>query len=570
MKYKLNRRQVGGGLLTAVTTLSPLQVLANAIGALPDQLTKHIRADVVIAGAGLGGCSAALALLRNGLSVVMVEPTDWIGGQLTSQAVPPDEHPFIESHGANKSYRKLREAIRNYYRDNYRLSAEAANQPHFNPGKGSVSRLCCEPKVAETVLRQLLSPYIANRKLQLVTEADWTGAEVDGDRIASIEIVRRSNDQRIQLSGQYYLDASELGDLLELSGTEYVVGAEAKAQTGELHASPLANPSNQQAFTVCFALEYDALGNHTIAQPEEYDFWRAFSPKLNPAWPGKLLDLTYSNPRTLEPKKLAFDPTGASTGAALNLWNYRRIIDHRQFDKDQFSGDISLINWPQNDFILGNLIGVARSAAQQSVHRAKQLSLSLLYWMQTELPRPDGGQGYPGLKLRADIMGTSDGLAKAPYIRESRRIQAELTIVEGHVGKLQRQQQFSGLEARQAEQFIDAVGVGSYPIDLHPSTGGDNYIDFETYPFQLPLRSLIPSRMENLLPACKNIGTTHLTSGCYRLHPIEWAIGEAAGCLAAFAINRHLSPRAIAQNNELVVEFQEWIRSQGVETHWPA
>ena len=45
-------------------------------------------------------------------------------------------------------------------------------------------------------------------------------------------------------------------------------------------------------------------------------------------------------------------------------------------------------------------------------------------------------------------------------------------------------------------------------------------------------------RVENLLPACKNIGTTHITNVCYRLHPVEWNIGGAAGLLAALDIER--------------------------------
>ena len=78
--------------------------------------SREIAADVVIVGGGLGGCAAALAALRNGRTVVLTEPTDWIGGQLTAQAVPPDEHPWIEQFGANASYRALRQGIRDYYR----------------------------------------------------------------------------------------------------------------------------------------------------------------------------------------------------------------------------------------------------------------------------------------------------------------------------------------------------------------------------------------------------------------------------------------------------------------------
>lgn len=76
-------------------------------------------ADIVIAGGGLGGCAAALATLRNGLTVILTEETDWIGGQLTQQGVPPDEHNWIETHGATQLYRDVRTAIRKYYVQNY-------------------------------------------------------------------------------------------------------------------------------------------------------------------------------------------------------------------------------------------------------------------------------------------------------------------------------------------------------------------------------------------------------------------------------------------------------------------
>src|SRR3712207_8972640 len=52
---------------------------------------------------------------------------------------------------------------------------------------------------------------------------------------------------------------------------------------------------------------------------------------------------------------------------------------------------------------------------------------------------------------------------------------------------------------------------------------------FRSLPFQVPLGAMIPVRVNNLIAGCKNIGTTHVTNGCYRLHPVEWTIGEAAG-----------------------------------------
>ncbi|MCP5119925.1 MAG: FAD-dependent oxidoreductase, partial [bacterium] len=187
-----------------------------------------------------------------------------------------------------------------------------------------------------------------------------------------------------------------------------------------------------------------------------------------------------------------------------------------------------------------------------------------------EAPRPDGGQGWPGLRLRNDVVGTEDGLAKYPYVRESRRIRAEFTVLEHHVGTQARMERTGHKrEGLSAEVFQDSVGIGSYGLDLHPSSGGDNYIDIGSLPFQIPLGALIPERMENLLPACKNLGVTHITNGCYRLHPVEWNIGESAGMLAAHAVATKRDPRLIRNTEKLLREFQAIIQSQGIEIAWP-
>jgi hypothetical protein len=222
-----------------------------------------------------------------------------------------------------------------------------------------------------------------------------------------------------------------------------------------------------------------------------------------------LLSLEYSSPSTLQPKALGFHPEGIATGDKLNLWNYRKIINKNNFLPGVYKSDITIVNWPQNDYMLGNIVDVSEKEFNKHVERAKQLSLSLLYWLQTEAPRPDGGKGWPGLRLRNDVMGTADGLAQYPYIRESRRIKAEFTVREEHVGKEQSSQSSLPKTNRGSARFEDSVGIGYYHIDLHPSSSGNNYIDFPSVPFQIPLGALLPIRMENIIPANKNIGTTH-------------------------------------------------------------
>jgi len=156
--------------------------------------------------------------------------------------------------------------------------------------------------------------------------------------------------------------------------------------------------------------------DHTIDPPARYQFWKDYVPSLQPAWPGKLLSLAYTHPRSLNPKTLSFIPPDRQGNIpkteALNLWLYRRIIDRDNFEAGTFPGDITLVNWPQNDFLPGNITDVPADMRKQNLYMAKQLSLSLLYWLQTEAPRPDGKQGWKGLRLRKDITGTKDGLAK--------------------------------------------------------------------------------------------------------------------------------------------------------------
>jgi hypothetical protein len=516
----------------------------------------EMKAEIVIAGGGTGGCAAALACAKMGKKVVMIEETDWIGGQLTSQAVPPDEHPWIEQFGCTRSYGQFRNQVRRYYQRNFPLSPKGASSLYFNPGNAFVSRISCEPRAALAVLNEMLAPYIHSGILIVLTKHKLLAANSLSDHLKEVNIVDLQSGRETVISAEYFLDATECGDLLPLANIEYVTGSESTSETGEPHAlrGP-ANPTDMQSFTCCFAVDYIEGGNFTIDRPKDYGFWKQYKADF---WPDSLLSWKGSRPTDLEPIEYTLFPRDG----LFSLWNYRRIIDRTNFSEGAYLGDISLVNWPQNDYWLGPIIDVDEEERNRHIEQAKQLSLSLLYWMQTEAPRPDGKAGYPGLRLRPDVVGTQDGLAKYPYIRESRRIKAEFTIYEQHVSPDIRGEQG-------AEAFGDSVGIGCYRMDLHPSTGNRNYIYMSSLPFQIPLGALIPIRMENVLAACKNIGTTHITNGCYRLHPVEWNIGEAAGYLAAFCLQKQETPRQVRSTPELLEDFQQLLRREGIELEWP-
>ncbi len=544
-------------------------------------MSTDLHTDILIVGGSVGGCAAAMTAASLGLRVVLTEETDWVGGQLTSQAVPPDEHPWIEWCGCTRRYRSYRNHVRQHYRSYYPLTAEAKQTEHLNPGGSWVSNIAAEPRVALSVIESMLLPQRAAGRLDVRLRCKPIACDIDGDRIRSVTMRSTDDGSPTTITARYVIDATELGELLPLSGTEYVSGAESKADTGEPSAFDEADPDAVQALTWCFPLAFDPTpgADHTIDKPHEYDFWRNYVPEMTPAWTGPLLSWQATDPFTLGQRKLVFMPEEAAGREGYEaLFSYRQIINRDHYVPGHEVHEATIVNWPQNDYWLANIIDKPADEVAHHLARSKQLSLSLVHWIQTEAPRADGGTGYPGAYLRPDLTGTPDGLAMAPYIREARRILAEFTVTENHVGVAARGGN-PGIPAKPAthqpeglasEYFEDSVGVGRYRIDLHPDTANHNYVDTDCMPFQIPLGALIPRRMENLLPACKNIGTTHITNGCYRLHPVEWNIGESAGALAAYCLRHDVSPRGVRNEPDRLRDFQNLLLDQGVELDWPA
>ncbi len=527
-------------------------------------MSTTITADVAIIGGGLGSVAAALALLERGRRVVLTEEYPWLGGQLTSQAVPPDEHIWVERFGVTARYRALRDGIRRYYRDHYPLTAAARADRELNPGRGRVSRLCHEPRVALAVINSMLDPYRASGRLTVLMPAVPVAADVTDGVVRTVTVADPQTGIETVVAAEFVLDGTEIGDLLPLTGTEYVVGAESRAQTGEPSAPEVADPTNVQSIAWCFVVDHVA-GDHTIPRPADYDLWRSFE---LPFWGAPMLSFVAPDPRTGAPveRTMVVNPAADATGdprfdaGDRDLWQFRRIAARHNFTDGFYDSDIVLANWPQLDYVGGSIIDTPDR--DRHLTAAKAQSRAYVHWLQTEAPRPDGGHGWPGLRLRGDVVGTADGFAQAPYIRESRRIQALTTVREQDVSIKVR-----GYDG--PARFEGSVGIGMYRIDLHPSTGGDNYIDVECAPFEIPLGALVPVRTQNLLPAAKNIGTTHITNGAYRLHPVEWNIGESAGELAAFCLDRGLSPQQVARDPALVEQLQARLVAAGVELSWP-
>jgi hypothetical protein len=263
-----------------------------------------------------------------------------------------------------------------------------------------------------------------------------------------------------------------------------------------------------------------------------------------------------------ETRWLEYEVLDQAPGTKGGLWTYRRLIDASLFPPGAgYPNDISMLNWPGNDYRDQSILDCPPLDQARALQDAKRVSLGFLYWLQAEAPRSGAAPGFPELRPRPDVFGTEDALGKHPYIRECRRIRGLRTVIEQDVSADYQ----PGARAR---HFDDSVGVGWYPIDIHNSGPDDVGVSCRTRPFQIPMGALIPVRLKNLLAGAKNLGTTHITNGCYRLHPLEWNTGESAGALAAYALDAGKDPAAIHGDATLRRDFQRRLVADGVPLCW--
>ena len=522
---------------------NPAQALVHPVVGPEEEHT----CAVVIIGGGMGGASAALTAAKAGLSVCLTEPTLWLGGQMTSEAVSAfDENKWIETTGASSTYTELRRRIIEFYRTKYdKPSTTSTSNGGFNPGDCWVSTLCFQPMAGLAALQSVLQPVIANGRLHIWLHTVPTGAQRDGRYIQSVQAYDFANKRWLRLEGRYFIDATEWGDLIQLSGLPYRVGAEARSETGEPDAPLVADPDAIQSFTYPFMLLKTNHGAESAIAPAYY---KALRHRYT-------LTVDYGHG-----KLLTYGMFSKNSGTPGSFWTYRRSVDAAQFRPGAFSGDLSMINWDSNDYCDSRLLSTDPLAQANALQQGKRVSLGFVWWLQHAAKRDDGsGYGYPQLKVEKKSIGSADGLAQQPYIRESRRIVAVRTIVEQDLAV-----QFQ--PGARARLYPDSVGIGQYPIDIH-SCGRKDFTS-ASKPYEIPLGALIPKGSDNLLAASKDIGTTHITNGAYRLHPTEWAIGEAAAATVIWSIRHHTTPKQIDANSEELQGLQCWLVQHGQPVFW--
>ncbi|HEY9736100.1 MAG TPA: FAD-dependent oxidoreductase, partial [Trichocoleus sp.] len=488
-----------------------------------------------------------------------------VGGQFTAQALPASDDGDLlrekaglynvdgEKFAISKAQREFRERQRELQ--------PVAGRKEFNPGGGWVSPFATTPVVASTAMNEAIAPYLANDKLRLIPYSEPVEVLFEsgaGGRRRVKGVVFKDNQRGVQftVTAKVTIEATDLGDLLEVGGIESRVGQEARHETGEAILPEDARPQCQQSITFDVLVEHTPPGKGIpVGAPAGYgkDPWLNFH-----EFTGRFF--TKDGQGNWQKWDFLSD---------FGIFRYRRVLRSHLHEKKVGHGDVSVINWGTsqepdryccgNDYRPGYLVGVSREDRQMHIKRARDRAQAYIHFLQTH--------GVPDLKPRGDLTWTKDGIALEPYIREARRGIALTTIRHEDVAET-----FFPNQAR-ARSFEDSVGVGQYHyMDLHGNDQKGHVSprgkDVVALPFSLPLKSLVPINTDGLVLSAKSLGTTHITNAAYRMHPMEWAIGEASGCLAVMAAWAGVEPREIATQEAQVRRVQGFLTRNGVPIFW--
>lgn len=133
-------------------------------------------------------------------------------------------------------------------------------------------------------------------------------------------------------------------------------------------------------------------------------------------------------------------------------------------------------------------------------------------------------------------------------VRETRRIVGEYQLtVEDILG---------------ARRFSDVIARSTYPVDIHNPKGPGTILRKlpQGASYDIPLRCLLPQKIDNLLVAGRCISGTHEAHSSYRVMPVSMATGHAAGVCAALSAKSHKNPRDLATE-----DIQKELLSQGAD-----
>lgn len=430
------------------------------------------KVDVLIVGGGASGVTSGIQSARMGAQTLIIEETEWLGGMLTAAGVSAIDGNYNMPAGL---WGEFKNKLADYYGGLDSLRT------------GWVSNVLFEPSVGNAIFHEMTRN---EHNLRIWKQAILK--EVKHDDSGWSVLVQVADGTLKKVCAKVLIDATELGDLAKICGVKYDIGMESNEETHEDVAPKKANNIVQDITYVAILKDYGK--DVTIPCPEGYD------PKEFACACASQVCITPKEPDRVWSKDM--------------MITYGKLPNHKY-----------MINWPieGNDYYI-NLIEMSKEERDKALEYAKHYTMCFIYFIQHEL-------GYNTLGLADDEYPTADKLPFIPYHRESRRIHGLVRFTLNHITTPYAQDKL----------YRTCIAVGDYPVDHHHTRyhGYEELPNLYFYPvpsFGLPLGTLIPQDVDDLVVAEKSISVSNIANGSTRLQPVVLQIGQAAGTLAALSV----------------------------------
>ena len=410
----------------------------------------------------------------------------------------------------------------------------------------------------------------------------------------------------------FVIEATETGELIVLADVPYELGLDPRSPLNPSSPVLERDPYCTQGFTYTFAMERTAESQtyevpEFYATYEPYYSWEKERDALKTPQDHFDFVFTYRRLWNASPRseaKIFGVPRPGVGDISMQNWtwgnDYRpgTELDNLILTEEQLqaSGQLEPGGW------LGGL-------RTETLRKGEENAIGFFYWLTTGTTDSQIGDSWKDpdpyniyLKGLDSPMGTAHGLSKYPYIREARRIIgrpspgydtgfmiSEIDFSWNDFGAefyqetldprtyASMRRYLAGLTTidtfmpdadpnefhirGRSRMYPDSVGIAQYAIDFHPCMAeypaekpgnierpGVRQAHGQAYPAQIPLRAMIPQRVDNMLVASKSIATSYSAAAAYRVHSFEWSVGAAAAHTIDFSLRNAVLPYELVDN----------------------
>ena len=487
-------------------------------------------ADVIVYGSTPGGFCAAIAVAREGASVILLEPTDHVGAMNTGGLSHCDSNQMVRSTLMGLFDEWHTRVVKDY--------TDRGLKAPYNPAKKDQSRWTFEPHVAMRVTRKMLD----EAGVTVLTERYLTSITKEGPRINSLVTKNGTFTARVFVDGSYE------GDLMAAAGVDWTIGREGRDEYGESLAGKQYPKKRMNINGFDDAGKLLPLITTDDAGPDDAGDRNIMTYSF------RLCLTTDPNNRVPMPKPANYDATRFEViRRYLKAGGNSVGFDAYPLPASQIVG-IGTLPLPNKKFDGNNSIGrqfstglvggandwhSADEAGRKKIWEAhKQYTLEFIHFLTTDPAVPKTIRDkYAKLGLCKDEFASYDHFSPALYVRESRRMKGMYVISQKDILKEPKKD--------------DPIAISSFPIDSHDvqrialRDGGVinegtifpvRRIPIQGYAYHVPYRSVLPKpeQCDNLLVPVA-LSCTHVGISSLRIEGAWMVIGQGAGVAAALA-----------------------------------